>query len=230
MTKRKKLVKHLQRYKDIYTLCVSIIAAVSTFICSLISIGVLRNQNIMQSNMNQPIFSVYTAIACDKKEDDIKGTEYLFVENNGQKYVKCDVDEKVFFSLEKDDSNGTNTKVIVEIPDYFFVGHPTSSQQSSVVYMGEGLGSNRYFGELYRATLNTEYMIRKIILVKISYTDIYNEKHVKYYNKNGEIEKNEYDNIVAMSEVNNGSIYRIDQITFQKMKELLQRQEESKKK
>ena len=221
----------------IITLLVSIIAAVTTFICSLFNIQALRaqvdllnEQNIMQKNMNQPIFSVYTAISCDKTEDEIKGNEYLFVENNGEKYVKCNVDEKVFFSLEKDDSKGTNTKVIVEIPDYFFVGHPTSSQQSSVVYMGEGLGSNRYFGELYRATLNTEYMIRKIILVKISYTDIYNEQHVKYYNKNEEIEKNEYDSIIALSELNNEYVYRINEITFQKMKELLRIQEESIKK
>ena len=230
MIKRKKIVKHLQRYKDIYTLCVSIIAAVSTFICSLISIGVLRNQIVMQKNLNQPIFSVYTTIACDKKEDNIKGTEYLFVENNGQKYVVCNVEEKVFFSLEKNDYKGTISKVFVEIPDYFFVGHPTSSQQSSIVYMGEGVSSNRYFGELYTATLNTEYVIRKVFLVKISYTDIYNEKHVKYYNNNKEIEKNEYDRIIELSELNNEYAYRIDEITLQTMIDLMKQQEESNKK
>lgn len=235
MTKRNKIIKHLQRYKDIYTLCVSIIAAVSTLICSLISIGVLRNQITMQKNLNQPIFSVYTTIDCDKEnEDDFKGTEYLFVENNGQKYISSHVEETVFFSLEKN-FKGTRTKVIVEIPDYFFVGYTNSSQQSSIVYKGEGIGSNRLYNKLYNEAINdlenefTLYSIEKIFLVRVAYTDIYNEEHVKYYKDNQEINKDEYKSIFALSKSNNKTVYRVDLITYQTMKELLRQQEQSKK-
>jgi len=231
MTKTKKIIKHLQRYKDVYTLCVSIIAAVSTLICSLISIGVLRNQIEMQKNLNQPIFSVYTEIVRDKEnEDEIKGTEYLFVENNGQKYTSSTVDETVFFSLEKY-FKGRKTKVIVEIPDYFFVGHPNSSQKSSIVYMGEGIGSNRFYYRLQNEAINdhenefTFYSIEKIILVKVTYTDIYKEDHVKYYNKNQEIKQDEYQSIFALSKSNNKIVYRVDQITYQTMKKLLKKEE-----
>ena len=86
----KTIIKHLQKYKDLYALVVAILAAVSTLICSLISIGVLRNQMNLQKNLNQPIFSVYTSKVCDKEnEDEILGTEYLYIENNGQKiYAK----------------------------------------------------------------------------------------------------------------------------------------------
>lgn len=242
-------------FTDFITNCMDFIekysnalVGIGTIITSIITIRVYKKQNriykeqndiskvqtTLQRNQNQPCFVVYTRVSKDKeKEDTIHGNETLYVENVGQKFLDINIEDCVFFTL-KNQSN-PDSAVLVYIYDYFFRASFNRRQNISEVYHSHGEGANRKFGELYNAAIkdskdSSQYLfLDKIIFVKISYDDIYEDHHEVYYkNFEGRFKKvdgNEYNTLMTTINSNYKLRYSIDDISYLTMKKLLIEQE-----
>lgn len=203
--------------------------------------NIYREQNLLQQKLNQPFFSLYTEVSLDNEnKDSIRGNETLYVENYGQKYSFIHINNNVFFTLGyKSDPDTDSSAVYVHIYDYFFRTSYNNDHNTSEVYRSHGEGANRKFGELYDAAIKDSenssnyFFLNKVILVKISYDDVYDEHHDVFYKfSNGDLKKiqsTDYDDIISKG-INNKLGYSLEEISYQTMKELMKQQEDSKEK
>ena len=241
---------------DFITRCMNFIerysnalVGIGTIITSIITIRVYKKQNkiykeqndisreqiLLQRNLNQPNFIVYTRVSLDKEnEDSIYGNETLYVENVGQKFFDINIENSVFFTL-KNQFAPDSSQVVVYIYDYFFGTNTNRRQNIDQVYISHGEGANRKYGDLYNAAikedngLSSQYLLEKVIFVKISYDDIYEDHHEVYYKKSEghfkRVKSDEYNTLMTTVNSNYKLRYSVNEISYEIMKDLLIKQE-----
>ena len=92
-----------------------------------------------------------------------------------------------------------------------------------------GTRSNRIFAENYMQAIQASkkgdglYFFDKIILSKITYTDILGEKHTLYFDRNNEISEDIYKKYFEVSNnVWNNIAFSLNDISFNRMKEKIE--------
>lgn len=226
----KTIVKYLLENKDLIALISSILIGFATIIISIISAyyvcqqtKIYREQTNIQKKQTQPIFVV--KIWQQQDGDDGKyGTEILEVHNYGSRIQKCAISTSVFYRLvrNKDLQNDT---IYAQVLDYFNSSVIDNSNDTMVERMW-GTGNNRIFAENYIQAIQVSkkgdglYFFDKIILLKITYTDILGEEHTLFFDRNNEISEEIYNGYFDVSrKVWNNIAFSLDKISFNLMKE-----------
>lgn len=226
----KTIVKYLLENKDLIALISSILIGFATIIISIISAyyvcqqtKIYREQTNIQKKQTQPIFVV--KIWQQQDGDDGKyGTEILEVHNYGSRIQKCAISTSVFYRLvrNKDLQNDT---IYAQVLDYFNSSVIDNSNDTMVERMW-GTGNNRIFAENYIQAIQVSkkgdglYFFDKIILSKITYTDILGEEHTLFFDRNNEISEEIYNGYFDVSrKVWNNIAFSLDKISFNLMKE-----------
>lgn len=229
----KNIVKYLLENKDWIALLSSILIGVATIIISIISAyyvcqqtKIYREQTNIQKKQNQPIFVV--KIWQQQDGDDGKyGTEILEVHNYGSMIQKCAISTSVFYRLvrNKDLQNDT---IYAQVLDYFNSSVIDNSNDTMLERMW-GTGNNRIFAENYMQAILVSkkgdglYFLDKIILSKITYTDILGEKYTLYFDRNNEISEEIYNKYFdASRKVWNNMTFSLNGISFDLMKKKLE--------
>lgn len=225
--------KYLLENKELVALLSSIFIGVATIITSVISAylvyqqtKIYREQTDIQKKQNQPIF--VTKIWQQQDGDDGKyGTEVLEVHNYGSKILKCDVSTSVFYRLAHKKKLQNDT-IFAQVLDYFNTSVIDNSNDTMIKCMW-GTGSNRIFADNYMQAIQTSkkgdglYFFDKIILLKITYTDILGEKHTLYFDRNNEISEEIYKKYFeASKKVWNNMVFSLNEISFNRMKEKIE--------
>lgn len=226
----KTFVKDLLDNKDLIALISSILIGIATIIISIISAyyvcqqtKIYREQTNIQKKQTQPIFVV--KIWQQQDGDDGKyGTEILEVHNYGSRIQKCAISTSVFYRLvrNKDLQNDT---IYAQVLDYFNSSVIDNSNDTMIERMW-GTGNNRIFAENYMQAIQVSkkedglYFFDKIILSKITYTDILGEEHTLFFDRNNEISEEIYNGYFDVSrKVWNNIAFSLDKISFNLMKE-----------
>lgn len=226
----KTFVKDLLDNKDLIALISSILIGIATIIISIISAyyvcqqtKIYREQTNIQKKQTQPIFVV--KIWQQQDGDDGKyGTEILEVHNYGSRIQKCAISTSVFYRLvrNKDLQNDT---IYAQVLDYFNSSVIDNSNDTMIERMW-GTGNNRIFAENYLQAIQVSkkgdglYFFDKIILSKITYTDILGEEHTLFFDRNNEISEEIYNGYFDVSrKVWNNIAFSLDKISFNLMKE-----------
>ena len=175
-------------------------------------------------------------------ENGIFETENLEIYNKGQAMTQiCETDVDVYFELVKSEGLKSDT-IYFPVYDYFTYSVIGNVGDEEICHCG-GRDNHKKFIELYHSTIeainssnNLYYFIYKVFLSKIEYTDIYEEKHIRYYIDKKEVSKEKYDKIVAHSyECNkydnyNYSLNKLVTISFSDMKQVIDNVDRNKKK
>lgn len=197
----KMIIDYLMTHKEEIQMVFTIVVGIATIITSIVNVYLVKcqldinkEQTALQKSQNQPIFDIL--IKQQQDSDDGKyGTDVLEVRNVGSKVKYCNVKSTVFFCLSKHYFSQGDS-LYAEIKDYF---HATVNSN-----VGDGLimqkwcpGNNRIFCEGYNEAIHDShdgfyYFYDKIILLKIDYQDILNEKHTQYYKDNIQISEAQY--------------------------------------
>lgn len=226
----KTFVKDLLDNKDLIALISSILIGIATIIISIISAyyvcqqtKIYREQTNIQKKQTQPIFVV--KIWQQQDGDDGKyGTEILEVHNYGSRIQKCAISTSVFYRLvrNKDLQNDT---IYAQVLDYFNSSVIDNSNDTMIERMW-GTGNNRIFAENYMQAIQVSkkedglYFFDKIILSKITYTDILGEEHTLFFDRNNEISEEIYNGYFdVFRKVWNNIAFSLDKISFNLMKE-----------
>lgn len=226
----KTFVKDLLDNKDLIALISSILIGIATIIISIISAyyvcqqtKIYREQTNIQKKQTQPIFVV--KIWQQQDGDDGKyGTEILEAHNYGSRIQKCAISTSVFYRLvrNKDLQNDT---IYAQVLDYFNSSVIDNSNDTMIERMW-GTGNNRIFAENYMQAIQVSkkedglYFFDKIILSKITYTDILGEEHTLFFDRNNEISEEIYNGYFDVSrKVWNNIAFSLDKISFNLMKE-----------
>ena len=226
----KTFVKDLLDNKDLIALISSILIGIATIIISIISAyyvcqqtKIYREQTNIQKKQTQHIFVV--KIWQQQDGDDGKyGTEILEVHNYGSRIQKCAISTSVFYRLvrNKDLQNDT---IYAQVLDYFNSSVIDNSNDTMIERMW-GTGNNRIFAENYMQAIQVSkkgdglYFFDKIILSKITYTDILGEEHTLFFDRNNEISEEIYNGYFDVSrKVWNNIAFSLDKISFNLMKE-----------
>lgn len=213
------------------TLIVSIVVGFATIVATGVNAFLIykqneiyKEQNALQEKQNQPVFSISTHSEQDL-DDGKYGTEIVTIHNVGQTTSQpCNVDIKAFIKITKAEGTKRDSLYFM-IEDYFNVVSNGETGDSEVFY-AKGNGSNRKYAEIYCAAIeaskslkaNCYYFIDKVLLTKISYSDIYHKEHTFYYRGKETISQDMYENICSQA-VDNYSINSIMTISFSTMKE-----------
>ena len=226
----KTFVKDLLDNKDLIALISSILIGIATIIISIISAyyvcqqtKIYREQTNIQKKQTQPIFVV--KIWQQQDGDDGKyGTEILEVHNYGSRIQKCAISTSVFYRLVRN-KNLQNDTIYAQVLDYFNSSVIDNSNDTMIERMW-GTGNNRIFAENYMQAIQVSkkedglYFFDKIILSKITYTDILGEEHTLFFDRNNEISEEIYNGYFdASRKVWNNIAFSLDKISFNLMKE-----------
>lgn len=226
----KTFVKDLLDNKDLIALISSILIGIATIIISIISAyyvcqqtKIYREQTNIQKKQTQPIFVV--KIWQQQDGDDGKyGTEILEVHNYGSRIQKCAISTSVFYRLVRN-KNLQNDTIYAQVLDYFNSSVIDNSNDTMIERMW-GTGNNRIFAENYMQAIQVSkkedglYFFDKIILSKITYTDILGEEHTLFFDRNNEISEEIYNGYFDVSrKVWNNIAFSLDKISFNLMKE-----------
>lgn len=229
----KAIVQYFLENKELVTLFSSIFIGVATIITSVISAyfvyqqtKIYREQTDIQKKQNQPIF--VTRIWQQQDGDDGKyGTEILEVHNYGSRILKCDIATSVFYRLTRNKEIQNDT-IYAQVLDYFNSSVIDNSDDTMIKRMW-GTRSNRIFAENYMQAIQASkkgdglYFFDKIILSKITYTDILGEKHTLYFDRNNEISEDIYKKYFEESNnVWNNIAFSLNDISFNRMKEKIE--------
>lgn len=140
---------------------------------------------------------------------------------------KCAISTSVFYRLvrNKDLQNDT---IYAQVLDYFNSSVIDNSNDTMLERMW-GTGNNRIFAENYMQAILVSkkedglYFLDKIILSKITYTDILGEKYTLYFDRNNEISEEIYNKYFdASRKVWNNMTFSLNGISFDLMKKKLE--------
>lgn len=225
----KTIVKYLLENKELIALLSSIFIGTASILTSVFSAyfvyqqtKIYREQTDIQKKQNQPIFVI--RIWQQQDSDDGKyGTEILEVHNYGAKILKCDISTTVFYRLARN-KDFKNDTIYAQVLDYFNSSAADNSNDTMVERLW-GTGNNRIFAKNYMQAIQVSkngdalYFFDKIILSKITYIDILEEKHTLYFDRNNEISEEIYNEYFDNSnKVWNNIAFSLDKISFNLMK------------
>lgn len=211
------------------TLVVGISTTVATFLnCCYVArqTDINQAQANYEKQENQPIFHFEVVQMLDPAESFYK-TDYLYLYNKGATpRSPYDIKVSSFFRLTYS-KQGEYSAIRIEIPDYFAISS-NGGDEKNVIYKAYTIGNNSIYHKIYQSSIfDTErgegfYSIEKERLVKISYTDVYNEPHILYYNDQVEISKNDYDSFWSKEgSIKYVGIRRLNEIRYTDMKKQL---------
>lgn len=226
----KTFVKDLLDNKDLIALISSILIGIATIIISVISAyfvyqqtKIYREQTDIQKKQTQPVFVV--RIWQQQDGDDGKyGTEILEVHNYGSRILKCNISTMVLYRLARNKELKNDT-IYAQVLDYFNSSVIDNSNDTMIKRTWR-TGNNRIFAENYMQAIQVSkkgdglYFFNKIILSKITYTDILGEEHTLFFDRNNEISEEIYNGYFDVSrKVWNNIAFSLDKISFNLMKE-----------
>lgn len=226
----KTFVKDLWDNKDLISLISSILIGIATIVVSVISAyfvyqqtKIYREQTDIQKKQTQPVFVV--RIWQQQDGDDGKyGTEILEVHNYGSRILKCNISTMVFYRLARNKELKNDT-IYAQVLDYFNSSVIDNSNDTMIKRTWR-TGNNRIFAENYMQAIEVSkkgdglYFFDKIILSKITYTDILGEEHTLFFDRNNEISEEIYNGYFDVSrKVWNNIAFSLDKISFNLMKE-----------
>lgn len=182
-----------------------------------------QEQAKIQKKQVQPIFSIFVYQQQDL-DDGKYGTEILEVRNIGAKVLDVKIDTDVFFRITRHEINQNDT-IYFEISDYFNMSY-SDNKGSDLIETALGTSSNRMFSKEYQKAIKAShdgiiYFLDKIILSKITYRDILNEKHTIYFEGKNEIEQSLYDSYFNFAKKSSTEGLALRNISFEQMKTLI---------
>ena len=215
------------------TLVVNVLLGISTFVLTIVNLNLVHKQNViaeeqtkLQKDKDQPHFQI--SLKSEKDTDDGKyGTDILTVTNIGEHTIEpCEVKADVFIRMTRSKLAQRDT-IYALVGDYFMMAYKGNIGDEDVYY-SKSTGSNRIYSEIYMEALNDKsqrgdlvyYLIDKVLLLRINYTDIHGEKHEKYYSYSKEIGKEEYTRVFEESD-SRGLFFSLNNITYEKLKDAL---------
>lgn len=244
-TKHKELTKtsiasFIRRNKEIITLSSTFMIGFATIVTSIISAylayeqneitreqnDIYREQNDYQKKLIQPVFNIRIRKA-NLKDSTIPDTEYLEIRNVGSKTISYDMLCICLFHLKRI-SLGSQSEVYVNLANYFKKhSHDTKENETIDLFGLEGNKSvfEKCCKEAYLDSKKGKegiYILERLPLIKISYTDILGDERNLYYLDKKKITKEEYNQFFYPE--NNKLPIPINNISYSYLKKALEEQ------
>lgn len=226
--------------KDWLSIVFDFIFGLATLFLAIISLRLTKRQNkiseelsALEKDRDQPRFRISFAPSTFKDEENTR-EDVLFVENvGGQTLEPFNVEPKVFVELKKYGNPQYKRILYAYVMDYLFYTYQETGDEG-VGFRSRTHGLNGRLMEMSVKAAqdkinqldgNIYHYLQRVLLLKISYTDIHKESHEIYYRydydyprKKIVIDKSEYDRIVSEGNLV-GHTFFLQDISYEKLKE-----------
>lgn len=181
---------------------VAVMVSVIALFISLKQLWLQEGQYESQKKENQPIFDITTYL--DKFENDtIPDTEVLTIKNIGREALAIGLIQcETFIKFDERYYQDRQT-LYIPILDYF-ASHADQpgliGEVITDITVGNRIEYYRFLKECEENSLNlNRYICQLINFVIISYTDIYDDNHMVYFENGQKCSKEYYENVVKKS-------------------------------
>lgn len=227
-----KMIKWYEGHKELIAVITSIGTCVIGVVALVVSIAnavfVGRQTKIneqlyqLQLGQIQPLFEISTTLEYNSDNTYFE-TEHLYIRNKGSDIKSFESSDFVVCEVVR--WNGANYKLDTTyaiIDDYFFISN-RYPEDDGVLEHSFDKGNNKKFYDLYIEAIsnNTDgfsYFLNMVLLVRIDYTDLMNDRHSLYYLNKREVDRREFVNLLG--KVSDENHFSIDRITFVDLKTL----------